>query len=54
MPNPFGLRLSFDKLRTIGTHPPFALSLSFDKLKMIGTHPPFGLSLSKPFPTTIA
>jgi hypothetical protein len=59
---PFGLSLSFDKLRMIGntnepnTKPrPFGLSPSFDKLRMIGntntsnTKPfPFGLSLSKP------
>jgi hypothetical protein len=40
---PFGLSLSFDKLRMIGL--PFALSLSFDKLRMIGI--PFALSPSK-------
>jgi hypothetical protein len=61
-PLPFGLSLSFDWLRMIGsanepnTKPtPFGLSLPFDRLRMIGntnepnTKPaPFGLSLSKP------
>ena len=56
---PFGLSLSFDRLRMIGntneqnTNPiPFGLSLPFDRLRMIGntneqhTNPnPFGLSL---------
>ena len=60
--NPFGLSLSFDKLRMIGGTPfgpmgdtPFGLSLSFDKLRIVGSAPfgliggnPFGLSLSKP------
>ena len=59
---PFGLSLSFDRLRMIGnvatsntTPTPFGLSLPFDRLRMIGntatsntTPTPFGLSLSKP------